>query len=818
MARRRPNAFEVSFGEDAPELSLTSLNQQQALASSSSLKRKSDTQGPGPGDNRVTAFYVDPDLRNIELETADLILEGEDPFLQEDGDANDKPIRVLTGFVVYDPLHGGELVPLNATEEDDGVDRQFEAAGYVTPYVENEEDEGQEDAGGEPAQPKYVRVSSILRYMLDYTITNDPVWIETQFAWYILKDPSDMYEPLHAYFLRPRRVAQFIASNVLQNIRRTYEDFLDRFERTVDDFGRTYTEQHIWDAISEIEDAVNECDDPAALKSKSPILRHILSKATSTSSRPALRRGAASRRGRKAPLIKALAGDLDLAVLKKENQNATHVTPRIAVLVQGLVREELVVVGERPPRVDKALKAAQQEAASNRLVELANKVNQAAGKVECHREHFIGAGKKYLRAVGIDGQRFEIGDFVLIPMSSTQPQSTGQIDSSSTIADHFWFAKILYADIDLQNFHVQWLQHSSQTMMQELGNPQELFYNELCDHVSFKAVADKIVVHEGPHQDREPPLAAHEYFVNFTYDLHKATYTSIDSIRRGISNVHKPPYNCPVCPVQEQLQQDYVDCWLQDSQKIVNGVAYGGHNYHYEDFVLYRAETGSANIGFIVGFDILPHKGAEIRTQIYLKRVGRISSIPDLPDTEVRDEVGSAVERNFPDVTVHNQCANEVLRYSIKEKMGLRPKPLTQLYDGKTILPSLTKPHVIVAGVPCQTHSTMNMYKKADDVKSNLILTALSYVDHLRPSLFYFENVPGFTRFTFNAVQSGTHKLEGGLEMGGLKFVVRALLDMRPAVTELPNGGSVFSLLLPLTDIHYLSFHYPATTSPISRD
>ena len=77
-----------------------------------------------------------------------------------------------------------------------------------------------------------------------------------------------------------------------------------------------------------------------------------------------------------------------------------------------------------------------------------------------------------------------------------------------------------------------------------------------------------------------------------------------------------------------------------------------------------------------------------------------------------------------------------------------------------------------------QTHSTMNMFKVADDIKSNLILTTLSFIDYYRPALAFFENVPGFLNYSLNATQVDRHRIEGGLEMGGLKLLVRAMIDM----------------------------------------
>jgi len=43
-------------------------------------------------------------------------------------------------------------------------------------------------------------------------------------------------------------------------------------------------------------------------------------------------------------------GNRDLAVLRPENQNATHVTPRVAKLATPYFKECLVVLGPQPPR------------------------------------------------------------------------------------------------------------------------------------------------------------------------------------------------------------------------------------------------------------------------------------------------------------------------------------------------------------------------------------------------------------------------------------------------------------------------------------
>lgn len=148
---------------------------------------------------------------------------------------------------------------------------------------------------------------------------------------------------------------------------------------------------------------------------------------------------------------------------------------------------------------------------------------------------------------------------------------------------------------------------------------------------------------------------------------------------------------------------------------------------------------------------------------------------------------------------MYNQCANEMLRYIIKSQLGHQIDTPKQNFDGKTPAPPPPKRDeidVITAGFPwcvyvsysfqslmtfliSQSHSSLNMFKQADDIKSNLILTTLSYMDYFSPAFGYFENVPGFLKFSLNATQTNQHQVTGGIDMGGLKLVIRALIDMK---------------------------------------
>lgn len=147
---------------------------------------------------------------------------------------------------------------------------------------------------------------------------------------------------------------------------------------------------------------------------------------------------------------------------------------------------------------------------------------------------------------------------------------------------------------------------------------------------------------------------------------------------------------------------------------------------------------------------------------------------------------------------MYNNCANLILHYFIKDSEGHGLETPTQLFDDKTPVPAPLKPgdidmmtigfpwyvdhiYVMIVCIDCscsQSHSGLNKFKKANDPRSNLILTALSYIDFLRPKYCYFENVRGFLQFSIKTEQAGKHTVAGGIDMGGLKFLLRALDEL----------------------------------------
>ncbi|KAF8644239.1 hypothetical protein AX16_008594 [Volvariella volvacea WC 439] len=950
MAPQRPSAFEVSFpGEHQDSLSDTS----PTLVSVSVPSKRSGGFTPGrvetgkrtrldPGQ---VVYYSPPPNEEILHETADLILEGEDEF-EDSSDAGEdekKPVRILLGFSFFDTHHRNVMMPLDSLEAYDRDDICLEGAGYVLPYILNDEDQGQEDGLGEQ-QPRYIRLSVILRYSIDYTKASEPFYIETTFAWYILKMPSLAYVPLYRSFYTPRRITQLILSQALHPSA-SPEAFLSQLTATADIFGHTYQLQDLYNAAEELNEAIEEMVSPSQLR-QTPLLRHIFGKMRipHSTSNPQSR---AQRRTHVPPpflrSITTLAGNPDLAVLKAENQNPTHVTPIVAQLAQGFVREELVVVGPKPAIPNKVAMEQHKERARRFLQACIRRAKKRV-EIDYDKKDRLRPGSAYIKQITVDGEVFKEGDFVVVPIGEEDNRKSkpvglpneDELPESATLADFFWFARIVYIKHEERVMHVQWLEHGSQILLQELSHPQELFLNNWCSVIHLETLCGKINVHRHP---VEPD--SEDYFYRFMYDHHTSSFTSVNPKWDKAVALDEPPNNCSVCLQAACHDQDGLPRSLKGPDGSRNGITYQDRKYHINDFVLYHADSQKsskkdpqrgrpAHIGHIKDIWVPKRRADQQTILVTMWKVGRIVDLGHLlPEDFLRDErhvyiteeevsvplasliqvvfvvaeesvgaggvetwtdkspyhfyaryrfpkldvrswaektklkwktldtcsicweellereedtekiaamhqrhplrtldlfggvgafslgmkegsgaikVTHAVEispsaaatfrRNSPDTIVYNQCTNVMLRYAIKHYEGHEVQAPKSIDNTGTIPPPPRPGEIdlIVAGFPCQTHSGLNMFKNADDIKSNLILNAISWVDHYRPKLCYFENVPGFLNFNLNAVQAGLHSVQGGIEMGGLKILVRSMTEIgyqcRFALLEAAHYGA----------------------------
>ncbi|KAI0718349.1 S-adenosyl-L-methionine-dependent methyltransferase [Cerioporus squamosus] len=936
--RRRPNrptAFAVSFGSDDVDPDNVALRSRETLTQpassrrpgSSSAKRKQPseyyvheslerkrgrTQWPklGPPPPRHTFSITGKETR----ESGTAVVPGEDPDERLDA-SDDKPLRILNRFAIYDPSQSFELVPLSRLHDGSGKP-DLEAVGYVSPAFVNEEDADQEDDLDDdcPDVGSLWRTTTLFCYSIDYTQLYEPLYIQTQYAWYILKSPDVAYAATHAQFYRPHRIAQMVISSAMERDTSTFPHFEEQYVDTWDDLlGARVRLEDLCEAVPLIKSIIG---DDAALQrtvASRPLLEEIYALAKNSSSpymdRP-LPRGRSDREhNTRRPKLKEglMLGNLDLAVLRPENQNPTHITPLLDNLARGLFHERMYVVGPRTKRPSRhEIKRRQQDVRSYvckllyRNLEDLPRISFPANE-RLHDE--------YWKAVSIRGELYKIGDCVVLPRGDwdgteggelPRDLSVSEVPEDAILADYFWFGKIVYIDQRLKKLHVQWFEHSSKTYLGKISDPHEVFLCPLCGTIDMTVVPvlGKVTVYHPRPLQQLGPL---EFFYQFVYNQGEGSFTDEESSSalQGL----QPPDNCTVCLAAAQQHHETTPSLTRD------GLTYLGNTYHADDYALVRATEGPAKVARIVSFHEKKASSPTVTVQLLGRMVDLPTSVADsslpllherelfMTDTspvvlkaedllkrcivlhpkstpsdmsleewldlsslhffvrylvpsepplwtartklerrkipvcshcflndltrleeykalkensplrafdpfagcgafglsmeetghmkvthavEISPSAADTLKRNSPSTAVYNQCSNIVLKYAVKSHAGQHDEVPKHIKSQENLPPPPAPGQIdcIMAGFPCQSHSTLNMYQQAHDRKSHLMLTLLSWVDFLRPKYCFFENVKGFLSYNLHASQVSKHRVEGGIDKGGLKFLVHALVTM----------------------------------------
>ncbi|KAL0571093.1 hypothetical protein V5O48_010860 [Marasmius crinis-equi] len=908
--RNRPSALEFSFGPRSPtpppaipQKRKQPERDEQEISARPALQKR---------ERPAVDYYECPSDRVYS--EGELELDGEGVAGQDE--EGTKPVRSLNGFAMYDRAHRDELTFISDLLED-SVAREFALAGYVSTYVEPEDGALEEDIDGTPEQYVVLENADIQGFALEYRQEDDPPYIETESAWYVLQQPSNSYKPFWRHYYRPRRIAQICISLAMKRSTLNTEKFLEEFLGMADPFGQNYTKEDLEyeDVIQELHHAIQNPNFQAARSA--PFIRDLLSKMP----RPPRRQPIREAHSLPEEFL-ACFRNPDTALLRPENQNPTQVTNRIGRLGTGFFPESLKILGAEPKGKEgpsaKEIREAWKELKA--LVTRAKSTHKR--RIDHEKQDRLSRNSEFTKVATIDEVPYRVGEVILMPAGEDQeegkeaPELPDPEDPSlrdRSIADYFWlkfrFAKIRNINYNKKTAHVQWYTHSSNTVMQTFGHKQELFLLDHCDNVSLDLIVGKADVCHIDHTSRrydgdEDFKVPHgKYFCKMMYNRANAQFTSFTTYP---DHGRLRDKYCPVCALsaneKERLETDVIK---EEPHSI--GARIHGQNVHVNDFVLYHKASDKPSGPGLIGhiYQVDPHRG-----EFRVYKMGRISDLGDvLPENEVADErhlflteqtddvpfgnvirpicvrhpssvpdldkwtelspehfyvkfkfptlpvtswvsrrnlqhtnvrlcklcfeeksawmtqldqynverklstldlfggagafgvgmaaankalkVNYAIEltpsaattysKNSPHTGVCNQCVNEVLKYIVKKKAGHNVDLPKQYFDGKTAIPEPPGEkdvEVIIAGLPCQPHSDLNMFKKADDRKSHLILTMLSYVDFYQPSYLFMENVPGFLRFHLKTTQKDRYTTEGGITLGGLKLMIRALTDM----------------------------------------
>ncbi|KAJ3787693.1 S-adenosyl-L-methionine-dependent methyltransferase [Lentinula aff. detonsa] len=650
---RRKSALDVSFGDetqDTPDAPPVASSSSQVLHKP--LKRKSkDNEYNGPKKAKLlpACYFRLPSDGDYLRESGSMRISGED-----DDELGDTPkrIRNLWEFTIFDPLHQNQFISLSSLERPDGRDCKFEAFGKVTVFVENAEDEGQEADLTDPHTVQFVHLDSILSAALDYTKEHRPLYIETQHSWYILQMPSFKYRDFLREFYLPHRLAQMLVSSALAHPQLTHRQFIDeQLSKAPALLDQDMTEADLKSAVSLIRDVVREvCTENPDIQ-RVPAIKFYFSLGVQSGTAVVPRR----RLTAKGPNERKV--NIDLAVLKPEYQTPTTVTPLVASIAQRYFRENLRVIGRRPHK-DPEKKREQRNARELAHQELSRLIKHCYNRTKCkwdyERVDQIRRDSRYLKAITIDGVRYEIGDTLITPIGNdptnhkpnarnkdedekfSLPLPTEQISVNQSFEDFFWFARIINIDIDLRAVHVQWFSHGNTTAMGELSHPQELFLEALCGPVAFESVVAKMKVHyfqadtKGRLSDiKDIPYG--EYFCKSEYDPQSASFTTIRTeflhIEAGKGD------NCAVCRILQEEKEIQYPIGKKDA------ITYRGRDFHIFDYVLYQSsEDGPGNIGQVNAF-VFPRETSGDPIEVDVRKLGRMTSLKKImPENEMIDE------------------------------------------------------------------------------------------------------------------------------------------------------------------------------------
>src|SRR6266540_3896321 len=84
------------------------------------------------------------------------------------------------------------------------------------------------------------------------------------------------------------------------------------------------------------------------------------------------------------------------------------------------------------------------------------------------------------------------------------------------------------------------------------------------------------------------------------YDHALSSFEYIDQRKLKMFSEQPPPNNCLSCTLREERELQISPLELKNEDGVTHGVAFAGKQFHLEDIVLYRAESGPCNIGYVV--------------------------------------------------------------------------------------------------------------------------------------------------------------------------------------------------------------------------
>ncbi|TFY78084.1 hypothetical protein EWM64_g5932 [Hericium alpestre] len=570
-------------------------------------------------------------------EGKDLHVIGETEASDNDDDSDEEddiPVRVLSDFAVY-TLDSQKMVPIAELITADEVLSLYGASGNVRPWVEEEEEETDDgleeddtdDNGDVRSGGQRVKLSAILEFSMHHVseetgMLDRKIYIRTQFAWYILSTPMDLYIPFFAQFWLKHRLLHLIVSHAMENPRITMDQIVEVLNSSEESPGtvsaqdileRQLTEEDLNadDVKSYILATLEDLQAQGIKLGRVPLIRGLFPADTADAASGARLESAVSLPGKRSKVVRSvdrqqdesMVQNLEMEVLK--HRNTTVVLPTVKRLADGLF--------DHPLKVIKNDRAGTARASSNMDVD--PPVVHLANPKMTWRERVVGVPGHY-PSVKIDGVVYTVGDVVIVEpgfdMDSTRARNAvnESAQSRNSLGNSKWFAKICYMfERDGKKwFHGQWYSHGSKTLLQELAHSRSLYIMNLCDDIELSTVIQKCNVVQLAIDEVEPAedesSAENNFFESsLSWDEDESAFVELSERSRdeALSRC-KPWKRCVPCGLRagEDLQNKLVVRH--------NGFAQNGIEYHVNDCVyLYhgRHPDNPYEFGQILDFENL---------------------------------------------------------------------------------------------------------------------------------------------------------------------------------------------------------------------
>ncbi|KAI0822767.1 S-adenosyl-L-methionine-dependent methyltransferase [Trametes gibbosa] len=309
-----------------------------------------------------------------------------------------------------------------------------------------------------------------------------------------------------------------------------------------------------------------------------------------------------------------------------KNLNPTFVTPRVKAIATRLSFANASRVADLPEDFGQTSLSAKKRAVH---------ISDPATMTWVEASKTTTPVRDYYTGVKIDGVTYMVDDIVIVEPGQDQDRKRAKNAQSqlarctdNMLANTKWFCKILYMfeRVDKlgrrsKHFHAQWLQHGSQTLLQEAAHPRGLFWLNECDDLPLECIFSKCNLHSwapgepAPVELQSQSYQANCFFAGLTWDSENCAFLETPILSPAV-----PHGSCAFCDLRKAKVT-----WTLDSAGVLS---HDSVNFHVNDFVYLHTPghvTGLLTIAQIMGFISDGNECIEVKVQHF----GRVDTLTE---------------------------------------------------------------------------------------------------------------------------------------------------------------------------------------------